>query len=65
MLAYINNKHYLCVVIEKQTTMETKDLNNNQSQKSIWDEYWANSIAEYYRTHTYTGGMFYPQHAIQ
>ena len=35
--------------------METKDPNNNQSQKSSWDEYWANSIAEYYRTHTYTG----------
>lgn len=35
--------------------METKDLNNNQNQKSSWDEYWAKSLDEYYRTASYTG----------
>ena len=35
--------------------MGTKNLNNNQNEKGSWDEYRANSISEYYRTHTYTG----------
>lgn len=36
--------------------METKNINNNnQNQKSSWDEYWRKSISEYYATSRYTG----------
>ena len=45
---------YLCNVKQKQQqTMETNS--NSKNEKSTWDEYWANSISEYYATHSYTG----------
>ena len=35
--------------------METKNLNNRTQKDNSWEEYWRNSIAEYYATARYTG----------